>query len=145
MSSRSLTLWAVIGLISGLALLGYILLAVPPASREGGIDTPVLLLLLIGCLLATSCLGIIVALQIHRRTTRQTGRRQGARNRKQPQADAALRQGFIFGITCTLLIGLAIVHLLDIVIALVVVLLAGFVEAFAQARSRRQVKQTHKG
>lgn len=133
-----------IGLISGVALLGYLLLDVPPISSEGAINTPAFLLLLIGCLLATGSLGVMVALQFQRRLVQPPGRRQGARSRKQPHVTAALRQGLIFGVTCTVLIGLAIAHLLDIIIALVVLLLAGFVEAFAQARTRRQNRPPRK-
>lgn len=137
-------MWAMIGLISGVALLGYVLLAVPPVSNDSAIDPPAFLLLLIGCLLSASSLGVIVALQVQRRSAQQPGRRQGSRSHKQTQVTTALRQGLIFGVTCTVLIGLAIAHLLDIIIALVVLLLAGFVEAFAQARTRRQNRPTRK-
>jgi hypothetical protein len=140
MSSKPLTLWAVVGFLAGLMLLGYVVLAVPPATSNGAIDTPVFLLFLIACLLTASCFGILIALQVQRRSLPPSGKRQSARNRKRARPEVALRQGMIFGVTCTILIGLATTDLLDIVVALVVLLLAGFVEAFAQARSRRLEK-----
>jgi hypothetical protein len=126
-----LTLLAALGGAAGLA---YVLAAIPPYEANGDLSVTALLLFF-GCLfLLAAGLGALGALIIHQRWPALAGRRQRLRPGSPPPVEAALRQGILFGLVVAVLLALSILRVLDITFAIVTILLAGLIEAYAQTR-----------
>ena len=133
MSRAQATILGIFLLLCGAGLGGYVLLVLPPYLAANTVNSAALILLLVGLFLAVTGLGTLLALLLHRRwplLAGQAPRRPG----KPPPARAAIRQGLLLGLTVVILATLSALGALDIIIVLVTLLLAGLVEAFAQAR-----------
>jgi hypothetical protein len=134
MLRKPATILIMSGLLSGAAGLAYVVLMVPPYETDGALSV-VALLLFFGCLfLAAASGGALAALAIHQRWPALAGRRQRLRRDAPPPIEAALRQGILFGLVVATLAALSILRILDITFALVTILLAGLIEAYAQTR-----------
>jgi hypothetical protein len=134
MQRKPATLLILFGALAGAAGLGYVLLAVPPYDAAGDLSVGALLLFF-GCLfLFAGGIGALAAMALHRRWPALAGRRQRLRPYAPPPLDAALRQGILFGLVVATLLALSILRVLDITFALVTILLAGLIEAYAQTR-----------
>lgn len=120
--------------LAGAAGLSYVIGAVPPYDDAGELSTTALLLFFAGIFIVVAATGSLAALALHRRWPSLAGQRQKLRPGKTPPADAALRQGILLGLVAATLTALSILRVLDITFALVAVLLATLVEAFAQTR-----------
>lgn len=134
MSRRSLIVLTTLLALTGAAGLGYVIAAVPPYDDDGNLTVTALLLFFASLFLLTAGGGSLLALALHRRWPLLAGQRQKGRWETAPPADAALRQGILFGLIAATLTALSILRILDITFALVTVLLAGLIEAFAQMR-----------
>lgn len=133
MSRRSLITLTLALALAGAGGLGYVILAVPPYAG-GGLSTPALLLFFAALFVLMAAGGSLLALALHRRWPVLAGVRRTLRAGDTPPTDAALRQGILFGLVVATLTGLSILRLLDITFALVTILLASLIEAFAQTR-----------
>lgn len=134
MSRLLVTLMAVAGLLGGAVVLAYVLASVPPYTPNHQLSAPALLLFFAAVFLMTAGLGSLVALSLHQRWPALAGRRAALRPGQRPNGDGALRQGILLGITIAILTALSILRILDITFALVTLLLAGLIEAYAQTR-----------
>ena len=120
-------------LLIGAGTMGYVILTLPPYIADNAVNTAALVLLLAGLFLAVAGLGMLVALLLHRRWPLLAGQTT-SRGGKAPPAGAAARQGLLLGLVAVILAALAAQRAFDITIVLVILLLAGLIEAFAQAR-----------
>ncbi len=133
MSHTRATVLAVIGLLAGAALLIYVLRSVTPYDANNQLSPTALLLFLTGVFLAAGGAGALAASALHRRWPALAGVK--TRQRRKPlTADAALRQGVIFGLVVATLVALAIAQVLDVAVLIVTLLVAGLVEAYVQSR-----------
>lgn len=132
MTRRQVTAWGILGLVVGGGGLSAVVLFVPPYAAGQRLSPTALLLFFAALFLFVASAGSLLALALHRRWPALAG---GARrgNRK-PIADPALRQGILAALVVVTLTALAAVRALDVAFVIVVVLLAGLVEAYAQAR-----------
>ena len=134
MSRRGLVLLTSALALIGAGGLGYVILLVPPYEAAGGLSPAALLLFFGSLFVLTAAAGALLALALHRRWPALAGQRQKLRWGATPPVEAALRQGILLGVVVATLTGLAILRVLDITFALVTVLLASLIEAFAQTR-----------
>lgn len=138
MSRRSLFVSTLILTVAGVAGLLYCILAVSPYDESGGLSVTALLLFFASLFVATAAAGSLLALGLHGRWPALAGGRDAGRRRTRwdgpPPADAALRQGILFGLVVAILTALSILRILDITFALVTLLVAGLIEGFAQMR-----------
>jgi hypothetical protein len=134
MSRTQVWLLAVASTLVGAIVAGYVVIYVSPYSVGDQLNVPALVLFFTGFFLLATGIGCAAALLLHRRWPVLAGptptRRQGERTRP----GVALRQGALFGLALATLVALAILRVLDITFAIVTLLLAGLIEAFAQAR-----------
>lgn len=126
--------------MSALALLsagglGYALIGMSPYDEAGNLSISALLLFFGNLFALTASLGSLLALALHKRWPALAGQRQKQRWVAAPPVEAALRQGILLGLVVATLTGLAILRVLDVTFALVTILLAGLIEAFAQTRA----------
>ena len=135
MSRRGLVFLTVALAVAGAGGFAYVILAVPPYAEAGGLSLGALLLFFGSLFVLTAAVGLLLALALHRRWPALAGQRQKLRWGATPPVEAALRQGILLGLVVATLTALAIVHMLDITFALVTILLASLIEAFAQTRS----------
>lgn len=123
-----------LAVLAGAGGLAYVILTVPPYEANGDLSVTALLLFF-GCLfLLAAGAGALSALAAHQRWPLLAGRRQRLRPDAPPVVEAALRQGILFGLVVATLLALSILRMLDITFALVTILLAGLIEAYAQTR-----------
>jgi hypothetical protein len=134
MSRRALIVLTVVLALAGVAGLGYVIYAVPPYDDAGDLSVTALLIFFGSLFLLTAAAGSLLALALHRRWPALAGQRQKLRWDASPPIDAALRQGILLGLVVATLTALSILRILDITFALVTVLLASLIEAFAQMR-----------
>lgn len=134
MSRRPLIVLTTLLALVGAGGLGYVVFAVPPYDDAGNLTATALLLFFTSLFLLTAATGSLLALMLHRRWPALAGQRQKPRREETPPADAALRQGILLGLIVATLTALSILRILDITFALVTVLLASLIEAFAQMR-----------
>jgi hypothetical protein len=134
MSRRPLIVLTTVLALAGAAGLGYVIFVVPPYDEAGNLSVTALLLFFAGLFLLTAAAGALLALALHQRWPALAGQRQKGRWGQGPRPDAALRQGILLGLVVATLTALSILRVLDITFALVTVLLAGLIEAFAQMR-----------
>ena len=125
---------AVAGLLGGAAALAFVLANVPPYTPGHQLSATALLFFFGALFLVTASLGALVALVLQRRWPALAGRRAVRRPGQRPNGDSALRQGILLGITIATLAALSILRILDVTFALVTLLLAGLIEAYAQTR-----------
>ncbi len=125
--------WLITGgmLVGGLALLGYLLLSVPPTDSSGALDVPAVVLFFIGLGLAGAGFGSLVAAILQRQWPSLAG---GAAADDGPAWGVALRQGLLFAAALLVLAGLALFQQLDIAFVAVTLVMVGLVEAFIQSR-----------
>lgn len=124
---------SILGLLSGGALLVYVLRNLSPYSEGERLNPVALLLFVAGVFLIVSSGGVLAALALHRRWPALAGRK--TRQRRQPlTAGPALRQGILTGLTAVTLIALAMVQVLDVAVLIVTLLVAGLIEAYVQSR-----------
>ena len=116
--------------MSGLALLGYLLLSVPPTDSNGALDVPAVVLFFIGLGLAGAGFGTLVAAILQRQWPALAG---GAADQG-PAWGVALRQGVLFAAALLALAGLALFQQLDFAFVAVTLVMVGLVEAFIQSR-----------
>ena len=124
--------WLITGgmLVGGLALLGYLLLSVPPTDSSGALDVPAVVLFFIGLGLVGAGLGSLIAAILQRQWPALAGG--GAEHG--PAWGVALRQGVLFAAALLVLAGLALFQQLDIAFVAVTLVMVGLVEAFIQSR-----------
>lgn len=134
MLRKPVTILTFICALAGAAALGYIVLAVPPYEAGGNLSIVALLLFFSSLFLLAASLGTLAAMAAHRRWPSLAGRRQRLRRDSPPAVESALRQGILFGLVMATLLALSILRVLDITFALVTILLAGLIEAYAQTR-----------
>jgi hypothetical protein len=138
MSRRSLVVLTMILALAGAAGLAYALLAMSPYDEGGSLSVVALLFFFASLFMLAAAAGSLLALALHRRwpalAGSRPGKRQGARWDAAPPADAAVRQGILFGLVVAALTALSILRVLDITFVLVTMLVAGLIEAFAQMR-----------
>lgn len=134
MSRRAFVLLTSALALLGAGGLGYALLVVSPYEEAGNLSVSALLLFFAGLFGLTAAIGSLLALALHRRWPALAGQRQKRRWGANPPVEAALRQGILLGLMVATLTGLAILRVLDITFALVTILLASLIEAFAQTR-----------
>jgi hypothetical protein len=134
MSRRPFTFLLVLCVLMGALALAYVIAVVPPYDTEGSLSAAALLAFFGALFLLSAGLGALVAQALHRRWPALAGRRQRLRPATMPGIEPALRQGILFGLVVATLAALSILRLLDVTFALVTVLLAGLVEAYAQSR-----------
>lgn len=125
---------ATIAAIAGMALLGYILWAVPPTHPSGQINNAAVLLFLLGMLASVFGLGTLVALALHRRWPALAGVRD-PRRRADPWV--AARQGVLLALAVGVMLVLTLTRMLDLAFAMVTLVLAGLIEGFFQNRRAR--------
>jgi len=135
MSRRALVLLTSALALIGAGGLGYVIWIVPPYDDVGSLSPAALLLFFGSLFVLTAAIGALGALALHRRWPALAGQRQKLRWGAAPPVEAALRQGILLGVVVATFTGLAILRVLDITFALVTVLLASLIEAFAQTRS----------
>lgn len=134
MLRKPATILLLFALLLGAGGLTYVVLMVPPYEASGDLSVTALLLFF-GCLfLLAASAGALAAQALHKRWPALAGRRQRLRRDAPPPIEAALRQGILFGLVVATLAALSILRILDITFALVTLLLAGLVEAYAQTR-----------
>ena len=119
--------------LTGAAILGYILWAVPPFLSDGSANTAALILFLFGLLLLVFGVGSLVSLALHRRWPALAGVRD---RRRRPAPWVALRQGALLALAVGVMLLLTLLHMFDLAFALVTLVLAGLVEGFFQNRQR---------
>lgn len=134
MSRRPLVILIFVGALAGAVGLGYAIYTLSPYDADGNLSVTALLLFFASLFLLTAAAGSLIAMALHRRWPALAGQRQRVQWEGPPAADAALRQGILFGLVVATLIALSILRVLDITFALVTILLAGLIEAFAQTR-----------
>lgn len=124
---------SILGLLTGGALLGYVLIVLPPYREGDQLDPVALLGLLSAVFLSFSSVGTLLALSLHQRWPALAGRK-SRQHRRTPSAEPALRQGVLAGLTMVTLLALAILRVLDVAVFIVTLLVAGLIEAFVQSR-----------
>jgi hypothetical protein len=134
MLRKPATILVLSGLLLGVGGLAYVVLRVPPYEQDGALSVLALLLFFGSLFLAAASGGALAALAAHQRWPALAGRRQRLRRDAPPPIEAALRQGILFGLVVATLAALSILRILDITFALVTILLAGLIEAYAQTR-----------
>lgn len=135
MSRMQVTLLAVFGALAGALVLGYLVVYISPYGADGQLSVSAVLLFFAALFGLTAGAGALVALRMHRRWPALAGRRSRSRPFEVPPADPALRQGILLGISVATLAALSILRLLDVTFALVTLILAGLIEAYAQTRT----------
>ena len=135
MSRTQVTLLATFGLLAGVGMLVYVLVYVPPYTSGEQLSPTALLLFFMGLFFLSAGFGALLALALHRRWPALAGRSPVRRVGQRPHADAAMRQGLLFGLMVAILAAMALLRVLDITFLIVTVLLVGLVEAYAQTRS----------
>jgi hypothetical protein len=134
MSRGPFTFLLVLCVLVGAGALAYVIAVVPPYERTGSLNAGALLAFFAALFLLSAALGALAAQALHRRWPSLAGRRQRLRPATAPGIEPALRQGILFGLVVATLTALSILRLLDVTFAIVTVLLAGLVEAYAQSR-----------
>jgi hypothetical protein len=119
--------------LTGAAMLGYILWAVPPLFTDGQPNTAALILFIFGLLMLVFGVGSLVSLALHRRWPMLAGSRD---RRRRPAPWIALRQGALLALAVGVMLLLALLRMFDLAFALVTLVLAGLVEGFLQSRQR---------
>jgi succinate dehydrogenase hydrophobic anchor subunit len=125
---------ATLAAVTGVALLVYLLWAVPPTLPSGQTNNAALLLFLLGMLALVFGLGALVALALHRRWPGLAGVRD-PRRRADPWV--AARQGVLLSLAVGVMLLLTLLRMLDVAFALVTLVLAGLIEGFFQNRRTR--------
>ena len=128
--------WSTFAALVGAASLAYLLSSVAPLHPDGSFRLPALVGFFAGALLLVGGMGTALALVLHERFPALAGvdpRRPG----DGAAPEAAVRQGILSGATAAVLLLLGLFDLLDIAFVIVVLLLAGMVEAFWQNRPHR--------
>jgi ABC-type branched-subunit amino acid transport system permease subunit len=125
---------ATIAAVAGVALLIYLLWAVPPVLPNQQPNNAALLLFLLGMLALVFGLGALVALALHRRWPGLAGVRDA---RRRPDPWVAARQGVLLALAVGVMLLLTLMRMLDIAFALVTLVLAGLIEGFFQNRRTR--------
>lgn len=133
MSHIRATVFSILGLLAGGALLLYLMWNVSPYSDGDQLSPIALLLFLAGVFLLVGGAGGWIALTLHRRWPALAGPKKRSR-RQAPSAEPALRQGMLAGLVVVVLVALAILRVLDVAVLIVTLLLAGLVEAYVQSR-----------
>ena len=125
--------WFITGLmlVTGLALLGYLLFSIPPTDENGALDVPSVVLFFIGLGLAATGFGSLVAAILHSQWPALAGAPAGSGSARV----AALRQGILFSIAVLIMAGLALFQQLDFAFVAVTLVMVGLVEAFVQSRN----------
>lgn len=118
----------------GMALLAYLLWAVPPTLPDGQVNNAALLLFLLGLLALVFGLGSLAALALHRRWPGLAGVRDP---RRRPDPWVAARQGLLLALAVDTMLLLSLFQMLDAAFALVTLVLAGLIEGFFQNRRPR--------
>lgn len=118
----------------GMALLAYLLWAVPPTLPDGQVNNAALLLFLLGLLALVFGLGSLAALALHRRWPGLAGVRDP---RRRPDPWIAARQGLLLALAVDTMLLLSLFQMLDAAFALVTLVLAGLIEGFFQNRRPR--------
>jgi hypothetical protein len=122
--------WSLLLMLAGSSALAYLLTSVSPHLSDGQLDLPMLVLFLLALLLLVTGVGTAVALLIHR----QWPSLGGSKRRSLSKPNVALRQGFLFACAIIANLLLALFQMFDLVFVLVLLLLAGLVEAYLQHR-----------
>jgi hypothetical protein len=125
---------ATLAAVVGVALLLYLLWAVPPTLPSGQTNNAALLLFLLGLLALVFGLGSLVALALHRRWPGLAGVRDP---RRRPDPWVAARQGILLALAVGVMLLLTLMRMLDVAFALVTLVLAGLIEGFFQNRRPR--------
>lgn len=135
MSHTRVLVLATLSLLTGGALLFYLIGNVPPTTDDQSLNPAALLLGLAGVFLVAAGAGIVAALLLHRRWPVLAGRQTVRRGRsKVPPTAAAIRQGILCALVVMTLVTLSIARSLDIAFLIVTFLVAGLIEAYAQTR-----------
>jgi hypothetical protein len=125
--------WATISAIVGAVVLAYVVSRVPPTLSDGSHNVAAIISLFGSVMLLVSGLGAIAALALHDRFPTLAGV-----DKRQPASvaapEAALRQGILLAFAAAVLMGLALLGVLDPSFILVTLLLTALVEAFWQNR-----------
>lgn len=125
---------ATVAAVTGVALLVYLLWAVPPTLPSGQTNNAALLLFMLGMVALVFGLGALVALALHRRWPGLAGVRD-PRRRADPWV--AARQGVLLSLAVGVMLVLTLLRMLDLAFALVTLVLAGLIEGFFQNRRTR--------
>ncbi|MCB9137939.1 MAG: hypothetical protein H6642_06295 [Caldilineaceae bacterium] len=127
-----LLFWGIIvlTLLSGLALLGYLLLLTPPIDSTGSLNVPAIILFFTGLGLTAAGFSSSVAAVLHDQWPGLAGVKRG-----RPDRLIALRQGLLIAAAVLALAALALAQQLDIAFVIVTLLMVGLVEAFIQSRA----------
>lgn len=133
MSYTRARILSILGLLTGGALLVYVVSTLSPQREGGQLDPVALLGLFSGVFLTFSSVGALLALSLHRRWPALAGRK-SRQQRQAFSADPALHQGVLVGLTTATLLALAILRVLDVAVFIVTLLVAGLIEAFVQSR-----------
>lgn len=129
MSRTRASLWSILGVIAGVALLVLLLSMQPPRTADGGLDWVNVGLFVVALMLAFGSLGAVVALLLHRRWPALAGAKRGA-----AKPAVALRQGLLVGLVVGVLALLALFGSLDLTFVLITIVVAGLIEAYLQTR-----------
>ncbi|MEZ4705805.1 MAG: hypothetical protein R3A44_01285 [Caldilineaceae bacterium] len=109
--------------------MGYLLLKTPPYLADGELNVAALLLLFVVLFGFTTSIGILIALQMHKRWPALTGQ-----PFYKPDPIIAIRQGGLFGLALVTIALLAFLQLADLAFVVVVLLLIVLFETFLQSR-----------
>ena len=129
MTRRQTAGWAIfIGVICSV-IMGYLLLTTPPHMADGQLNMAALLLFFVVLFGLAASLGILIALQMHKRWPALTGR-----PFYKPDPIIAIRQGGLFALAVVTIALLAFFQLADLAFVVVVILLIVLFETFLQSR-----------
>jgi hypothetical protein len=134
MSRRPVIIACTALMAAGVAGLGYVVFGLSPYEEAGELSAWALLTFFASLFVLTAALGSLAALVLHKRWPALGGQRFRPRWEENPPVEAALRQGILLGLVVATLTALSILRILDITFALVTMLLATLIEAFAQTR-----------
>ena len=133
MTRAQVLAWSIFLILSGGGVLGYLVQVVPPTLPTGQWNLPMIALFITALAFLNSGIGAVGALLLHRRWPAMAG----ARRRKLPHPETALRQGILLSAAITAITLFALLRTLDITFILVTFLLIGLVEAYLQNRQTK--------